>query len=195
MSYFPFNSNDNHDKFNPQKMNKKERYNNTDNKDYYCDTPGFWQYEKKWNVIEDESKLMTPGVGTRHKSQIQLNESIHPNNYAIPIQNNLQKESDEKVYFTGYDTGPGRGFGNLTISNDIRIGDFTRTETKNFKANKESEVIDRWQYIDTRFQNSNNLVLPIPRGGESTRKSESESFIIQQVDSKDFNSMEFNFKY
>jgi hypothetical protein len=187
MSFFQFNSKDNLDKFNPDKMNKKERYHNTDKKNYYCDTPGFWQYDKKWDVIDDESKLITPGVGTRHKSQIQLNETIHPNNYTIPIQNNLQKESDEKVYFSGYDTGPGRGFGNLTISNDIRIGDFTRTETKNFKANKESEVIDRWQYIDNRFQNSNNLVLPIPRGGESTRKNTSEPFIIQDVGIRGFN--------
>ena len=47
MSYFPFNSNDNLDKYNPKKMNKKERYYNTDNKNYYYDTTKFLQYEKK----------------------------------------------------------------------------------------------------------------------------------------------------
>jgi hypothetical protein len=190
MSYFPFNSKDNPDKYNPEKMNKKERYHNTDKKNYYCDTPGFWQYEKKWDVIDAETNLITPGVGTRQKTQIQLTETIHPNNYAIPIQNKLQKKTDETVYFPGYDTGPGRGFGNLGVSNGIRIGDFTRTETRNFKAQKEGEVIDRWQYIDTRFQNANNLVMPIPRGGESTRKSTNEPFVIQPVQQR-----EFNFKY
>lgn len=190
MSYFPFNSNsDNSDKFKSDKLNKKERFFNTDNKNYFCDTPGFWKYEKKWDVIDAESNLITPGVGTRQKTQIQMNDTIHPNNYAVPVQNKIQKESDEKVYFTGYDTGPGRGFGNLTISNNIRIGDFTRTETRNFKAKKESEIVERWQFIDNRFQNPNNLVMPIPRGGESTRKNSEEPFIIQPV------QREFKFKY
>jgi hypothetical protein len=191
MSYFPFNSNnDNPDKFNPEKMNKKVRFENTEKKDFYCDTPGFWKYEKKWDVIQDETNLITPGVGTRQKTQIQMTETLHPNNYSIPVQNKLQKETDEKVYFPGYDTGPGRGFGNLSISNDIRIGDFTRTETKNFKAKKETEVIDRWQFIDNRYQNPSNLVMPIPRGGETTRKNNNEPFVIQPVQQR-----EFTFKY
>ena len=190
MSYFPFNSCDDINKFNPEKMNKKERYRDTDKNNYHYDTPGFWQYEKKSNIIELENDLITRDIGTRQKTQIQLSEIIHPNNYDISIQNNSQTKLNEKVYFTGYDTGPGRGFGNLVISNDIRIGDFTRTETKNFKVDKESEVIDRWEYIDNIFQNSNNLVMPIPRGGESTRKNTSEPFIIPNVEQK-----EFKFKY
>lgn len=190
MSYFSFNSKDNLDKFNPEKMNKKERFHNTDNTNYRYDTPGFWQYDEKCNIIELENDLITRDIRTRQKTQIELSESIHPNNYDIHIQNKSQNDMNKKVYFSGYDTGPGRGFGNLVISNDIRIGDFTRMETKNFKVNKEGEVIDRWEYIDNRFQNSNNLVMSIPRGGESTRKNTSEPFIIQDIEQK-----EFKFKY
>jgi hypothetical protein len=185
MNYFPFNSNDNLDKYNPEKMNKKERYHNTDNKNYYCDTPGFWQYEEKSNIIEQESNLISPGIGTRQKTQIELPKHIHPNNYSIPIENKLQKELNKKIYFSGYDTGPGKGFGNLSVSNDIRIGNFTRLETKDFKVNKESELINRWEYIDNRFNNPTNVVMDIPRGGESTRK------ISQQLSEE----REFIFKY
>jgi hypothetical protein len=190
MSYFPFNSDENLDKFNPEKMNKKERYHNTDNKNYYCDTPGFWQYEEKSNIIEQETNIITPNIGTRQKTQIELPKNIHPNNYSIPIENKLQNELNEKVYFSGYDTGPGKGFGNLSISNDIRIGNFTRLETKDNKINKESELINRWEYIDDRFKNPNNLVMQLPRGGESTRKNTSEPFTTQSIEQR-----EFQFKY
>ena len=190
MSYFPFNSDEKLDKFNPEKMNKKERYHNTDNKNYYCDTPGFWQYEEKSNIIEQETNIITPNIGTRQKTQIELPKNIHPNNYSIPIENKLQNEVNEKVYFSGYDTGPGKGFGNLSISNDIRIGNFTRLETKDNKLNKESELINRWEYIDDRFKNPNNLVMQLPRGGESTRKNTSEPFTTQSIEQR-----EFQFKY
>ena len=190
MSYFPFNSDEKLDKFNPEKMNKKERYHNTDNKNYYCDTPGFWQYEEKSNIIEQETNIITPNIGTRQKTQIELPKNIHPNNYSIPIENKLQNELNEKVYFSGYDTGPGKGFGNLSISNDIRIGNFTRLETKDNKLNKESELINRWEYIDDRFKNPNNLVMQLPRGGESTRKNTSEPFTTQSIEQR-----EFQFKY
>ena len=190
MSYFPFNSDEKLDKFNPEKMNKKERYHNTDNKNYYCDTPGFWKYEEKSNIIEQETNIITPNIGTRQKTQIELPKNIHPNNYSIPIENKLQNEVNEKVYFSGYDTGPGKGFGNLSISNDIRIGNFTRLETKDNKLNKESELINRWEYIDDRFKNPNNLVMQLPRGGESTRKNTSEPFTTQSIEQR-----EFQFKY
>lgn len=191
MSYFPFNSNENatkNNKYNPNNFIKKERFHNTKDKDFFCDTPGFWQYEKKWDVVDDESNLKTPGVGTRLKTKVEMVQELHPNNYAIPVANVIATKKDEKFYFPGYETGPGRGFGNLNVSNDIRIGDYTRTETRNYKAQKESEVIDRWQYIDNRFQNPNNLVLPIPRGGESTRKN-------NQVFTSSDTASSFEFEY
>lgn len=51
-------------------MNKKERYYNTNNKNYYSDTPGFWQYEEKSNIIEQETNLISPSIGTRQKHKL-----------------------------------------------------------------------------------------------------------------------------
>lgn len=191
MSYYPFETKENTEKYKPENFIKKQRFIKTDKKDYFCDTPGFWNYGKKQNVIDEETNLITPGVGTRQKTKVEMTQPLHPNNYDVPISNVIEEKEDEKIYFSGYGTGPGRGFGNLTISNNIRFGDFTRTETKHFKANKESEVIDRWEYIDNRFQNPTNLIMPIPRGGESTRKT-----TIELSNSRDISKeKEFVFKY
>lgn len=181
-------------KYNPNNFIKKERYRDTTDTKLYCDSPGFWQYEKKWDVIDAESNLKTPGVGTKHKTNIELVDKLHPNNYEVSVSNKKRVEENiepkENVYFTGYGTGPGRGFGNLGISNSIRIGDFTRTETKVFKSTKESEVIDRWEFIDDRYQNPHNLVMELPRGGESTRKNQNP-LAINKIES----DKEFSFRY
>ena len=193
MSFAPFENNkkENLNKFNSDKINKKERFSNNENKKFYCDTPGFWNYDKKWNVIDAESNLITPGVGTRQKTKMEMIGELHPNNYAIPVANVIQTQKDEKFYYPAYFTGPGAGFGNLNVSSSIRVGDFTRTETKNFKAVKESEVLDRWEFIDDRFASPENLVMDIPRGGDSTRK--------EQIDlsntSRQKENIEFVFKY
>ena len=143
---------------------------------------------KKSDVIDDELKLKAPKINSINKSQIELIEELNPNNYNISVKNinNIKKHSS--FYLTGYETGPGRGFGNLNISNDIRFGDDSRNDSKDFKIKKESQVIDRWQYIDTRFQNADNLVMSIPRGGESTRKK-------TQNDNDTISSKTFEFKY
>ena len=218
MNYAKITSKDSDkNKYNPNNFIKKERYRDTNDTKVYCDSPGFWQYEKKWDVIDAESNLKTPGVGTKHKTNIELVDKLHPNNYEVSVSNKksveeniepsekhsfseatlgkkskdfLPIESKENVYFPGYGTGPGRGFGNLGISNSIRIGDFTRTETKVFKSTKESEVIDRWGFIDDRYQNPHNLVMELPRGGESTRKSQNQ-LPINKIES----DKEFSFRY
>ena len=68
--------------------------------------------------------------------------------------------------------GPGHGFGNLEISNDIRYGNSSRFDTKEFKEIRESsQLFDyQFQYLDKNFQDPNNIVMPIPRGGNTTRE-------------------------
>jgi hypothetical protein len=194
MSFAPFNSKEKnpYDKYENKKFNKKEKFVNEQKKNFYCDTPGFWEYEKKWDVVDAESNLISPGVGTRAKTKVEMVENLHPNNYAIPVGNKVATKESEAFYFPGYDTGPGRGFGNLNISNSIRVGDYTRTETKNFKATKESEMIERWEFIDDRFANPNHLVMEIPRGGNSTRKNQTDlnNSMVRLSEDK-----EFNFQY
>ena len=193
MSFSPYNNNNSSSfaKFNPDNLKKKVRFVDTENKNFYCDTPGYWQFERKWNVIDNESNLLTPGVGTKTKAKIEMTQYLHPNNYEIPVANVVQRKEDNTTYFPGYDTGPGRGFGNLNVSNNIRTGDFTRTETKVFKAEKESEMLERWEFIDDRFAKPQNLVMEMPRGGETTRKLQNDLTCINRME----DDKEFAFEY
>lgn len=195
MSFAPFEHKNKNksgfEKFNSKNFSKKERFMNDENKKFVCNTPGYWEYDKKWEVIDAESNLITPGIGTRQKTKMELVGELHPNNYELPVANVIQKETDEKFYYPAYFTGPGSGFGNLNVSSSIRVGDFTRTETKNFKAQKESESIDRWEFIDNRFSTPEHLIMDMPRGGDSTRKPQNDlSTVSRQED-----NIEFNFKY
>ena len=60
----------------------------------------------------------------------------------------------------------------MNISNDIRNGDASRLDTKEFKEYKEAQQFFdyQFQYLDKNYQDPNHIVMPIPRGGESTRK-------------------------
>ena len=82
------------------------------------------------------------------------------------------RSTDDKFYYTNKNIGAGRGFGNLEISNDIRYGDASRVNTKEYKEKKESEQIFEYQfqYLDKNYQDPSHIVMPIPRGGEITRK-------------------------
>ena len=57
-------------------------------------------------------------------------------------KNKRNSEIYERLYYNPGDIGPGRGFGNLNVSNEIRQGEQTRTETKEFKQKKEAEQMD-----------------------------------------------------
>lgn len=208
MSFSPYNGNEDFSKFN-KNFNKKERFMDDKKKNFYCDTPGYWHFSRKWDVIDDESNLIQPGVGTRQKTKMEMTQVLHPNNYNVPVANVIQMETDDTVYFPDYYSGPGTGFGNLSVSNNIRVGDFTRTETRHFKAQKESEIIDRWQFIDDRFAKPDNLVMELPRGGDTTRKPQIDLNTLTRLNEnkeftdydefnkyKDFtNEKEFNIQY
>ena len=98
---------------------------------------------------------------------------------SVADENNLQfnKYKDDKdvnqinFYYTSSDFGPGRGFGNLNISNNIRTGDSSRNDIKEFKEFRESsQLFDyQFQYLDRNFQDPDHIVMPIPRGGDTTR--------------------------
>jgi predicted enzyme involved in methoxymalonyl-ACP biosynthesis len=80
--------------------------------------------------------------------------------------------TNDNFYYTNKNIGAGRGFGNLEVSNDIRYGDASRANTKEYKEEKESKQIFEYQfqYLDKNFQDPEHIVMPIPRGGEITRK-------------------------
>lgn len=139
------------------------------------DVPGFNKYlPKKENLIQNESNLIAPSLNSKDKTQLKLNDEFHPGNYDLSYSNNIRKFQNQKTgfYYGNRDVGAGRGFGNLNISNDIRYGDQGRKDSKEFKEIKESETLFdyQFQYLDRNFQDPNHIVMPIPRGGEMTRK-------------------------
>jgi hypothetical protein len=139
------------------------------------DVPGHYKnIFTKSDVIDNETDLITPATSSRDRTQVKLKNSFHPSDYNLNYEDNLRKDHTQKTgfYYNNRDVGPGRGFGNLNISNDIRNGDASRYYTKEFKQEKEAQQFFdfQFQYLDRNFQDPNHVVMPIPRGGESTRK-------------------------
>lgn len=161
--------------------NNNNTINNKKDKFIYKTNPEIWDHtyfkleNTKQDMIDNESNLLTPGISKKEKVQMKLNDSFNPNDYNIQYKNSLQteycKEKDD-FYYNNKDIGAGRGFGNLEISNDIRYGNASRWDTKEFKENKESEQFFdyQFQYLDRNFQDPSHIVMSIPRGGDSTRK-------------------------
>lgn len=137
---------------------------------------GYWSLDRtKSQSIDCESNLITPKINKKEKIQMKLNDEFSPSDYKIQYKNSLPTENcnlTDDFYYMNKDLGAGRGFGNLNISNDIRYGDASRYDTKQFKQTKESEQLFdyQFQYLDRNFQDPNHIVMSIPRGGESTRK-------------------------
>jgi hypothetical protein len=139
------------------------------------DVPGHHKYIfTKSDAIDNETDLITPTINSKDKTQVKLKKSFHPSDYNLNYEDNLRKDHTQKTgfYYNNRDVGPGRGFGNLNISNDIRNGDASRLDTKEFKEYKEAQQFFdyQFQYLDKNYQDPNHIVMPIPRGGESTRK-------------------------
>ena len=127
-----------------------------------------FNYKNKFNTNDDPSKDI-PGYYKIEKNKLE----------SIGIENKLQfnKYRDNKVldrvdfYYTNSIIGPGHGFGNLEISNNIRNSNSSRVDNKEFKELRESsQLFDyQFQYLDRNFQDPDHIVMPIPRGGNTTR--------------------------
>jgi hypothetical protein len=131
-------------------------------------------YEVKKNDTA-QINIKKNNFNTKDKVQVVLKDNFDPYNYNLNYFNNIKKNKEDKddkstTYFSTYNQGPGRGVGNMSINNTIRLGDAGREDNNNFKSFKESEIIDRFDFIDNRFTNPINVVFPFPRSGENTRK-------------------------
>jgi hypothetical protein len=147
------------------------------------------------NNIDNESQLLTPIIEDKDKTQVVLKNNLDPNNYAINYTNIKKDNYDHfHFYYTNKDQAPGRGFGNLNISNSIRNGDQSRLQTKHFKMHQEkTQLFDyQFQYLDKNFQDPNHIVMPIPRGGVCTRK-QTQLNINQDRNNCGINTIEFNY--
>ena len=143
-----------------------------------CDlNPGYWinSFKTTDQIVDNESILKNTPLISKEKSQIILTDKLNPNNLNISYSEsnlNCSKRDQLNEYIPNKDLGAGRGFGNLSVSSDIRNGNYSRLETKFFREKKEEQQLFDYtfQYLDKDFQNPKNVVMPIPRGGESTRK-------------------------
>jgi hypothetical protein len=179
MSYCPFQSSLKNTKI--ENINKKEKFIDRTNEKHI-----FNNFDKTWSKTE----LLKPEITNKRKIKLELTKQLNPNIFDRPITNMSKEKNSNICYYPPQEKGAGHGFGNLSISNQIRFGDNTRMDTKVFKANKESQLIDRWDFIDDRYQNPNNLVMQLPRGGDSTR-SQSDDLNYDKIEK----NKEFDFKY
>ena len=128
----------------------------------------------KSNVIEDETSLLTPFLNKRDKTQIKLSSNFSPDDYNLLYCDSLQYPNDKfEFYYNNKNIGAGRGFGNLNISNNIRNIYSTRKDSKEYKLIQEGiQMFDyQFEFNNNDIGNSKNVVIPIPRGGISTRKN------------------------
>ena len=77
-----------------------------------------------------------------------------------------------EFHFTNSNASAGKGFGNLNTMTNIRFGNASRNEGQQYRIDRETKDTFefKFNYLNKDYQNPNNIVMPIPRGGESTRK-------------------------
>ena len=141
--------------------------------------------------IEDESFLLLPRVNSKQKTKVELKDKMHPSDYRVNLESDNIRNTKQYISYYGDHYGPGKGFGNTVVSNEIRNGVPTRNENNVFSQRIESEVNDRRDILFKDYQNPNNIILPFPRGGEITRKT-------VQNNNRELNDnifSEFKFKY
>ncbi len=146
----------------------------------------------KCNYIDDENNLIMPSESSGSSKNLFEYEDLSQHNYNTPLkisEINIRKQFSN---YHGHHIGPGKGFGNLSISNDIRHGSSTRLDNTEIKIKKEKEINERYHLIDRDFQNPHNLILPFARGGEITRKSLKEDSNDEET-SNQINKYKFNY--
>ena len=148
----------------------------------------------KNDFIENENELIMPSNSDENTKNLFEYEELNQDSYNTPLkisQINIRKQFSN---YHGHHIGPGKGFGNLGVSNDIRQGSSTRLDNTQNKINKEKEINSRYDLIDKNFQNPHNLIMPFARGGENTRKSLKEDSEIHADDREELNATDYNSK-
>jgi hypothetical protein len=146
----------------------------------------------KSNFIEHENNLIMPSDSSNSCKNLFEYEDLNQQSYNTPLKISEINIRKQFTNYHGHHTGPGKGFGNLSISNNIRQGSSTRLDNTEIKIKKETQINERFDLIDKNFQNPHNLILPFARGGEITRKSLKEE--SQEEDTSDqINKYRFNY--
>ena len=139
--------------------------------------------------VDVESDLIKPSNSDSCLKNSYEYENLDQSNYNTLLKASNLNIRQQFSNYHGHHIGPGKGFGNLNISNDIRYGSSTRLENNEAKLKLEENINSRYDLIDKDFQNPNNLILPFSRGGENTRKSSKNNTINTTQDSEIYNDI------
>jgi hypothetical protein len=131
--------------------------------------------QTNYNIKKDNNIDFQDSYNCKNKGTIELNTELDPYNYAVNYFNRKDLKGQEYIYFPAYNQGAGKGFGNLNISNNIRNSESSRTSNENFKVYRESEITNRFNYIDDRFSQSASF--QFNRLGDTTRLSTDIKYI------------------
>jgi hypothetical protein len=141
-------------------------------------------YDKN-DFIENESYLLKPSLNNKTKINLEI-DSMSTKNYGITYNNTEADKTEKEVYYRPMYSGPGRGF---SEDYDMRFGNSSRIVNRERKVERESAMINRFEYLDRNVQDPNNLVMTIPRGGACTRKQ------VLPTINKDSNDKMVDFNY
>ncbi|VVU94936.1 hypothetical protein CPAV1605_661 [seawater metagenome] len=129
--------------------------------------------------IDVESFLRNSSSQSRSKTSIELSQKFSPKTFDINYKDNRNQKFEQQFnrknmvqprYLNDKPyTGPGRGIGNLDISDNTRVGMDTRRYNEEYRNISEAEILDRFHFIDNSIQDPNHIVLPFPQGGIQTR--------------------------
>jgi hypothetical protein len=152
-----------------QKLKKNKFIENVDMK--YNKQP-FYDIDNA-NSGSNINDILKDTFNSKNKSSLELKDRLDPFDYEINYFNKIKKDlkGQEFIYYSPYDQGPGRGFGNLNINNNIRNSESSRKTNEDFKLFRESEIVDRFDFLDNRFVNVKNIVFPYARTGIQSRKT------------------------
>lgn len=110
--------------------------------------------------------LTKENFNSKNKLSVQQKDNMDPFDYDINYINKKNFKGQQFIYYSAYNQQPGRGFGNLNVNNNIRFGEASRSDTDNFKLFRESELLDRFDFVD----NMNHVSPFHSRIGNNTRK-------------------------
>jgi hypothetical protein len=167
-------------------MNKKNKFiENNDNK---LNKQPYYEQKNNDNCIQN---IIKDNYTSKNKCRLELTNNLNPFNYDLNYENKIKKDvkgDNMFIYYSPYNQGPGRGFGNLNINNQIRKSESSRNDNEDFKLFRESEIINRFDFLDNRYSNPSNVVFPFPRSGETTRNKVEKSL----NNSQNINHYNFN---
>ena len=143
----------------------------------------------KSDFIEYENNLIMPSDSSSSCKNLFEYEDLNQQSYNTPLKISEINIRKQFTNYHGHHTGPGKGFGNLSVSNNIRQGSSTRLDNTEIKIKKETQINERFDLIDKNFQNPHNLILPFARGGENTRKSLKEDSSVEEDSNEMSNEM------